>query len=81
MRLLLLLILGILLPPDLAHAYVGPGLGVGAIGSILGVICAVMIALFAVVYYPVKRALRRMSGAKGEKPAAVATDKAGRENG
>lgn len=40
-----------------AVAYVGPGLGLGAIGAILGVALSVLLAIFAVVWYPVKRLL------------------------
>lgn len=40
-----------------AMAYVGPGLGLGAIGAILGVGLSVLLAIFAVVWYPVKRLL------------------------
>ena len=40
-----------------AMAYVGPGLGLGAIGAILGVILSVLLAVFAIVWYPVKRML------------------------
>lgn len=38
-------------------AYVGPGLGLGAIGAIAGVVLSVLLAIFAVVWYPVKRML------------------------
>lgn len=40
-----------------AVAYVGPGLGLGAIGAILGVGLSVLLAIFAVAWYPVKRLL------------------------
>lgn len=49
-----------------AHAYLGPGLGVGAIGAILGVIGSVILGIFAVLYYPIKRLLKR-SGLIGKK--------------
>lgn len=38
-------------------AYVGPGLGLGAIGAIAGVVLSVLLAIFAVVWYPIKRML------------------------
>ncbi len=38
-------------------AYVGPGLGLGAIGAILGVGLSILLAIFAVVWYPIKRLL------------------------
>ncbi len=41
------------------YAYVGPGLGVGAIGTVLGVVGAFFLALFAVIYYPIKRVLKK----------------------
>lgn len=42
-----------------AHAYVGPGLGVGVIGAILGTLLAVIMAIAGVVWYPVKRLLKK----------------------
>jgi hypothetical protein len=40
-----------------AHAYVGPGLGAGVLGVILGLVGSIFLALFAVFWYPIKRAL------------------------
>lgn len=44
-------------PPALA--YIGPGAGVGAIAAALGVLGAIGLSLIAVIYYPIKRLLRR----------------------
>ena len=41
------------LQPGLALAYIGPGVGAGAIGAVLGVIGSIFLAIFAVVWYPV----------------------------
>jgi len=41
--------------PGQALAYIGPGLGLGAIGAVLGVVGGLFLALFAVLYYPFKR--------------------------
>ena len=38
-----------------AAAYIGPGLGAGAIGVIIGIIVSIFLALFAVLWYPIKR--------------------------
>ncbi len=38
-----------------AQAYVGPGLGLGAIAVILGIVISVLIAVLAIVWYPIKR--------------------------
>jgi hypothetical protein len=67
LHLLLLLPLSFALLPGVAQAYVGPGLGVGAIGAVLAVIGAVLLSVFAAVYYPVKRTLRKWKAAKQAK--------------
>ncbi|MGB0749340.1 MAG: hypothetical protein ACPGO3_11390 [Magnetospiraceae bacterium] len=38
-----------------AQAYVGPGLGAGTIAVVLGVLGAVVMAFFALLWYPLKR--------------------------
>ena len=42
-----------------AYAYVGPGLGAGTIGAVLGIVGSIFLALFAVIYYPIKRILKK----------------------
>lgn len=49
----------LLVYPVVGAAYVGPGLGVGTIGVILGVIGSILLAVFAVIWYPFKRLMRR----------------------
>ncbi len=44
-----------------ASAYVGPGLGVGVIAAIFGGILAVLLAVFGVFWYPIKRMLGKGS--------------------
>ena len=39
-------------------AYIGPGMGGGVIAGVLGVIGAVLLALFGILYYPFKRMLK-----------------------
>jgi len=36
-------------------AYVGPGLGTGFIATVLGIIAAILLSLFAVIWYPFKK--------------------------
>ena len=72
-RIAVWLLMGCLLVvPTTASAYIGPGLGEGAIAAALGVIGSIFLAIFAVLYYPIKRALKKRRD--GEKP--VAADKA-----
>lgn len=41
-----------------AAAYVGPGLGLGALGVVLGLVLSVLLAVVALVWYPVKRMIK-----------------------
>ena len=41
-----------------ASAYIGPGMGGGVIAAVLGVIGAILLALFGILYYPIKRMLK-----------------------
>lgn len=54
--------------PSAALAYIGPGVGAGAIGAVLGVLGSIFLAIVAVVYYPIKRMM------KGRKKAAKPGD-------
>lgn len=42
-----------------AYAYVGPGSGLSAIGSLVSVISAILFAVIGFVWYPLKRLFRR----------------------
>jgi hypothetical protein len=67
---------GLLLVAGAANAYVGPGLGMGVIGAILGV----------VVWYPLKRLVKKRPGPEraravdAERLADRRTREGGREN-
>ncbi len=45
---------------DLVFAYIGPGAGLSALGALLAVSVAVIVALFGFVWYPLRRLLRTM---------------------
>ena len=54
------------LPGD-AHAYIGPGAGISAIGALLAFLAAIFFAIVGFVWYPVKRlraALRSRTAAR-----------------
>lgn len=44
-----------------ALAYIGPGAGVGVFATVMGILVAISLALFAILWYPIKRLLRRNS--------------------
>lgn len=45
----------ILLIPEPANAYIGPGMAVGAIIAVIGIIIALLAGFFGVVFFPIKR--------------------------
>ena len=55
--------------PEAALAYVGPGAGLTAIGTVLALLGAVGLALVGFVWYPLKRLLRRPAGPGPESEA------------
>lgn len=55
-----------LLMPGSALAYIGPGVGAGAIGAVLGVIGSIFVGLFAVIWYPFKRLMKKRRQSKSE---------------
>ncbi len=57
--------------PATAHAYVGPGAGLTAIGTVIALLAALILAVVGFVWYPVKRlmAKRRADGS----PSTAAT--------
>jgi len=57
----------VFLIPAISFGYVGPGLGAGTIGVILGAIIAVFLALFAVIWYPIKRLIKKIRGPKKQR--------------
>ena len=57
--LLVALVAATALSPDPAHAYVGPGAGLTALGTVVALVAALALALVGFVWYPLKRMLRR----------------------
>lgn len=57
------ILLGVAMP---AHAYVGPGAGLGAIAAVVALILGVVLLVVGFLWYPLKRLLR---GSKKSVPA------------
>lgn len=49
-----------------AQAYIGPGVASGALAAVVGVLGAIFLALFAVIYYPIKRLMKRRKAVSGD---------------
>ncbi len=43
-----------------AYAYIGPGMGGGIVAATLGIVVAIVVALLGIVWFPIKRALKRV---------------------
>jgi hypothetical protein len=63
-----LLIVAFLFTATSAEAYIGPGLGAGVIATVLGILGSMFLALFAIVWYPIKRLFKRKAS-RQEPPA------------
>jgi hypothetical protein len=48
----------LVLAPSVAHAYVGPGAGITAIGSLIALVGAVLLATVGFMWFPIKRMMR-----------------------
>lgn len=42
------------------YAYLGPGMGGGTIAAIIGFFAAILLALWGILYYPIKRAIKKI---------------------
>ena len=67
-NLLALLLLLVLATPALA--YIGPGAGVGLLGSIWAWLAGFLLVLLAILIWPVRWLLRRVRAARRGSPAA-----------
>ena len=47
-----------------SYAYLGPGMGGGAIAAALGFFAAILLGLWGILYYPIKRALKNRKDKK-----------------
>ncbi len=60
----ILLFLFLFLIPLPSYAYIGPGMGGGAIAVVIGFFAAILLALWGILYYPIKRAIKRKQDRK-----------------
>ena len=45
-------------------AYIGPGAGISVLGSLLGILGTIVIAIGAIVFWPIRKMLKRKKQAK-----------------
>ena len=58
---------GVIFIKTTANAYIGPGMGLGAIMTILGIIGAIILSIVAIIYYPIKRLIIKIKNKKIKK--------------
>jgi len=52
--------------PAISHAYVGPGTGLSAIGTVIAFIGSVVLLIMGFVWYPIKRFLKGKKAAPSQ---------------
>jgi len=50
-----IILFSLILMPVSSYAYIGPGMGGGAIVAIIGFFAGIFLALWGILYYPIKR--------------------------
>lgn len=55
LKIALITLMMIVVFPQAAWAYVGPGAGIGAIAAFIGVVLCLLLAVFGFLWYPIKR--------------------------
>ena len=63
----------LMLFPLTAHAYIGPGIGSGVIGVVLGILTALFLAMTALIWYPLKRLYKLVFKSKEYSPESSDT--------
>ena len=69
LRIIIFLLLTIIASP--AAAYVGPGAGISVLGSLLGILATILVAIGAILFWPIRKLIKRR---KAKKEAGVAAD-------
>jgi membrane-bound ClpP family serine protease len=75
-RIIVLLLLTAITSP--ATAYVGPGAGISVLGSLLGILATIFVAIGAILFWPIRKLIKRKK-AKQETGASADTDIPGNE--
>jgi hypothetical protein len=73
-KIITLILLALMAGP--AVAYVGPGAGISVLGSLLGILATILVAIGAIVFWPVRKYMKRKK-ARAASPAPADTDNPG----
>ena len=64
----LLAILLVAIPASNTYAYIGPGVGIGVIGTVLALFATMLLAIVGFVWYPIKRLRAWLRRKEPERP-------------
>jgi len=64
----------VLLAPSMAGAYIGPGAGITALGLLLALVSAILLAIVGFVWFPIKRLMRARAARADAARAPAKTD-------
>jgi len=70
---LILLTLILLAPVSPALAYIGPGAGISVLGSLLGILGTIFVAIGAIIFWPLRKFMKRR---KARRESTVGTEAA-----
>ena len=62
LRITALLLLALIASP--AAAYVGPGAGISVLGSLLGILATIFVAIGAILFWPIRKMMKRRKARK-----------------
>jgi flagellar biogenesis protein FliO len=62
LRITALLLLALIASP--AAAYVGPGAGISVLGSLLGILATILVAIGAILFWPIRKLMKRRKAKK-----------------
>ena len=74
LRIIVLLLLTLSASP--AAAYIGPGAGISVLGSLLGILATIFVAIGVILFWPIKKLMKRRKATK-ETEVSGETDKSG----
>ena len=77
LKILVLILLAFFASP--AFAYVGPGAGISVLGSLLGILATIIVAIGAIIFWPVRKFLKRKK-ARAKSPATADADHSGTDS-
>lgn len=64
-------LLATLFVAPMAQAYVGPGAGISLVGSLVGLVGVIFLAIGSILFWPIRRLMKkRKKGEPGTEPAA-----------